>query len=56
MTDRSDPHALAPEASVPGAIDPENDNPGKTIYDELPDAPPRKRIRLSWVRPETPLV
>ncbi len=23
--------------------------PGKTIYDELPDAPPKKRIRLSWI-------
>lgn len=23
--------------------------PGKTIYDELPDAPPKKRLRLSWV-------
>lgn len=25
------------------------EQPGKTIYDELPDAPPKKRIRLSWV-------
>ena len=25
------------------------EEPGKTIYDELPDAPPKKRIRLSWV-------
>ncbi|MEM9140426.1 MAG: hypothetical protein AAGB15_11420, partial [Pseudomonadota bacterium] len=23
--------------------------PEKTIYDELPDAPPKRRIRLSWV-------
>ncbi|MCP5075004.1 MAG: ABC transporter permease [Rhodobacteraceae bacterium] len=23
-------------------------DPGKTIYDELPDAPPKKQIKLSW--------
>jgi len=23
--------------------------PGKTIYDELPDAPPKQRLKLSWV-------
>ena len=25
------------------------EEPAKTIYDELPDAPPKKRLRLSWV-------
>lgn len=24
------------------------DDPDKTIYDELPDAPPKKRLKLSW--------
>lgn len=45
-----DPIAKNPEATIPEAVDPIEDNPDQTtIYDELPDAPPRKRLHLSWV-------
>lgn len=45
-----DPIAKNPEATIPDAIDPIEDDPDqKTIYDELPDAPPKKRLHLSWI-------
>ncbi|MEM6662513.1 MAG: hypothetical protein AAF666_10085, partial [Pseudomonadota bacterium] len=35
------------DSTAPGLV--ESQEPEKTIYDELPDAPPKKRIRLSIV-------
>ena len=46
----TDPTTKGPGAGVPGAVDPVADEAAeKTIYDELPDAPPKKRLHLSLV-------
>ena len=45
----TDPTIKGREATIPEVLDPVNEDTAQTIYDELPDAPPKKRIRLSWV-------